>query len=57
MQTGNADTPLQTGLKPLLTIDAWEHTSYLDYQNRRTDYVGTVFDKLTKWEFALKYLG
>ena len=56
-QTANADNPLTTGRKPLLTIDVWEHAYYLDYQNRRPAYVDAVLDKLLNWEFAAKNLG
>lgn len=57
-RTSNADTPIHvTGVKPLLTIDVWEHAYYLDYQNRRADYVNAVIDKLLNWEFAEKNLG
>nr|WP_199066277.1 superoxide dismutase [Chromobacterium sp. ASV5] len=56
VKTGNADTPLTTGLTPLLTVDVWEHAYYLDYQNRRADYVGAVLDKLINWEFAQQNL-
>jgi Fe-Mn family superoxide dismutase len=52
VKTGNADTPLTTSMKPLLTIDIWEHAYYLDYQNRRADYVNAVIAKLLNWEFA-----
>ncbi len=52
VKTGNAETPLTQGLNPLLTIDVWEHAYYLDYQNRRADYVNGVLDKLINWEFA-----
>lgn len=57
IKSANADNPLKAGLKPLLTVDVWEHAYYLDYQNRRADHVAAVLDKLINWEFALKNLG
>jgi superoxide dismutase len=56
-KTANADVPLTEGMKPLLTIDVWEHAYYLDYQNRRADYVNAVIDKLINWEFAIENAG
>ena len=57
VKTANADVPLTNGMKPLLTIDVWEHAYYLDYQNRRADYAKAVLDKLINWEFALQNIG
>jgi superoxide dismutase, Fe-Mn family len=57
VKTANADMPWATGVKPLLAIDVWEHAYYLDYQNRRADYVNAVLDKLINWEFALQNAG
>jgi Fe-Mn family superoxide dismutase len=55
--TGNADLPLAHGQRALLTCDVWEHAYYLDFQNRRPDYLTAFCDSLVNWEFAEKNLG
>jgi Fe-Mn family superoxide dismutase len=57
VKTSNADNPMTQGMKPLLNIDVWEHAYYLDYQNRRADYVTALVDKLINWPFAAENLG
>jgi len=56
LATSNADNPLTKGATPLLTIDVWEHAYYVDYENRRPEFVNAVIDKLLNWEFAAQQL-
>ena len=52
VKTSNADTPMVHGQAALLTCDVWEHAYYLDYQNRRKDFVQAFLEHLANWEFA-----
>jgi len=52
VKTANADTPLAHGQVAILTIDVWEHAYYIDYRNRRPDYITTFLDKLVNWDYV-----
>ena len=54
--SANADTPIAHGLIPLFTVDVWEHAYYLDYQNRRVDFIKSVLDNLANWDFVAAQL-
>lgn len=56
VKTSNADTPLAHGQTALLTCDVWEHAYYLDFQNRRKDFVQAFLDHLANWDFAATQL-
>jgi len=57
VSTPNAETPMTKGQKALLTVDVWEHAYYLDYQNRRPDFVQAFLDHLVNWDFVAENLG
>jgi superoxide dismutase, Fe-Mn family len=52
----DADTPVAHDMKPLLTIDVWEHAYYIDYRNKRPAYVDAVLSKAINWEFVAQNL-
>jgi Fe-Mn family superoxide dismutase len=54
--TPNAETPLTTSAKPLITADVWEHAYYIDYRNKRDGFLDAYLDKLVNWDFAAKNL-
>ena len=51
-KTANAANPLIDDMKPILGCDVWEHSYYIDYKNKRPDYLNNFFDKLINWEFV-----
>jgi len=56
ISTKNADTPIAHGIKPVLTLDLWEHAYYLDFQNRRADFIDTFLESMIDWKFVLSNL-
>jgi len=52
VQSANAETPIVSGSTPLLVVDVWEHAYYLDYQNRRPDFLQVFLDHLINWDFV-----
>lgn len=56
INTSNADTPIVNGMQPILNLDVWEHAYYLDYKNRRTDFIDSFLDNLVDWNFVAENL-
>jgi len=56
VKTANAETPITQSMSPLLACDVWEHAYYIDYRNKRPDYVSTFIDHMINWTFASMHL-
>ena len=57
MKTPNGENPLVHGAKPILGVDVWEHSYYIDYRNRRPDYLKAWVDHLVDWEHVAEMYG
>lgn len=55
-KSANASNPLVDGMKPILGCDVWEHSYYIDYRNKRPDYLKAFLDNLVNWEFVASQL-
>jgi Fe-Mn family superoxide dismutase len=53
-KTANAATPITNGARPILTCDVWEHAYYIDFRNRRPDYLSAFMEHLVNWDFAME---
>jgi Fe-Mn family superoxide dismutase len=53
-KTANGESPLVTGAAPILGVDVWEHSYYIDYRNARPKYLEAWFDNLVNWEYVEK---
>lgn len=56
INTANADTPIAHNMKPILNLDVWEHAYYLDYKNKRADFIDSFLDNLVNWNFVTENL-
>ena len=56
VNTTNADTPIAHDMKPVLALDVWEHAYYLDYKNKRADFVDSFLNNLVDWNFVAENL-
>jgi superoxide dismutase, Fe-Mn family len=56
MKTPNGESPLVHGAKPILGCDVWEHSYYIDYRNRRPDYLKAFLEHLVNWEYVQEML-
>ena len=57
MKTPNGENPLVHGAVPILGVDVWEHSYYIDYRNKRPDYLKAFVDNLVNWEYVEKLYG
>jgi Fe-Mn family superoxide dismutase len=57
IKTSNAAVPFADGMKPLMTCDVWEHAYYIDFRNKRPDYISVFLEHLVNWDFVEKNLG
>ncbi|HEY9057456.1 MAG TPA: superoxide dismutase [Aurantimonas sp.] len=54
MKTPNGENPLVHGAEPILGVDVWEHSYYIDYRNARPKYLGAFVDNLINWDYVLE---